>query len=72
MVPDRGDTNEIVFGANRAAANYPLAGFRACANLCNEPPVSCGRKGNAMTWTTPTLVEICIGLEINGYLPAEF
>ena len=27
---------------------------------------------NAMTWTAPTLVEICIGLEINGYLPAEF
>jgi coenzyme PQQ precursor peptide PqqA len=25
-----------------------------------------------MTWTTPILVEICIGLEINGYLPAEF
>jgi coenzyme PQQ precursor peptide PqqA len=25
-----------------------------------------------MTWTTPTLVEICVGLEINGYLPAEF
>jgi coenzyme PQQ precursor peptide PqqA len=25
-----------------------------------------------MVWTTPTLVEICIGLEINGYLPAEF
>jgi coenzyme PQQ precursor peptide PqqA len=25
-----------------------------------------------MEWTTPTLVEICIGLEINGYLPAEF
>jgi len=24
-----------------------------------------------MTWTTPILVEICIGLEINGYLPAE-
>jgi len=24
-----------------------------------------------MTWTTPTLVEICVGLEINGYLPAE-
>ena len=27
---------------------------------------------DAMAWTTPTLVEICIGLEINGYLPAEF
>jgi len=24
-----------------------------------------------MTWTTPVLVEICVGLEINGYLPAE-
>jgi coenzyme PQQ precursor peptide PqqA len=30
------------------------------------------RKEMIMTWTTPTLVEICIGLEINGYLPAEF
>jgi coenzyme PQQ precursor peptide PqqA len=29
-------------------------------------------RGNPMAWTTPTLVEICIGLEINGYLPAEF
>jgi coenzyme PQQ precursor peptide PqqA len=29
-------------------------------------------KGSTMAWTTPTLVEICIGLEINGYLPAEF
>jgi coenzyme PQQ precursor peptide PqqA len=28
--------------------------------------------GNIMSWSTPTLVEICIGLEINGYLPAEF
>jgi len=25
-----------------------------------------------MAWTIPKLVEICIGLEINGYLPAEF
>ena len=24
-----------------------------------------------MAWTTPVLVEICIGLEINGYLPAR-
>jgi coenzyme PQQ precursor peptide PqqA len=29
-------------------------------------------KGKTMTWTTPALIEICIGLEINGYLPAEF
>jgi coenzyme PQQ precursor peptide PqqA len=25
-----------------------------------------------MVWTTPTLIEICIGLEINGYLQPEF
>jgi coenzyme PQQ precursor peptide PqqA len=25
-----------------------------------------------MAWTTPVLIETCIGLEINGYLPAEF
>jgi len=25
-----------------------------------------------MAWNTPILVEICVGLEINGYLPAEF
>jgi hypothetical protein len=24
-----------------------------------------------MTWTAPTLVEICIGLNIDGYLPAD-
>jgi coenzyme PQQ precursor peptide PqqA len=30
------------------------------------------QRRNAMAWTTPTLVEICVGLEINGYLPAEF
>jgi coenzyme PQQ precursor peptide PqqA len=29
------------------------------------------RRNEAMAWTTPTLVEICVGLEINGYLPAE-
>jgi len=27
---------------------------------------------HANPWTTPTVVEICIGLEISGYLPAEF
>ncbi len=29
-------------------------------------------KETTMAWTTPILVEICIGLEINGNLPAEF
>jgi len=26
---------------------------------------------DVMAWTTPVLIEICIGLEINGYLPAD-
>jgi len=25
-----------------------------------------------MAWNTPVLVEICIGMEINAYAPAEF
>jgi coenzyme PQQ precursor peptide PqqA len=53
------------------------------ANVCF--PFGCGvqfygrgtvpdnTEGNMpMSWTTPTLVEVCVGLEINGYLPPEF
>jgi coenzyme PQQ precursor peptide PqqA len=39
-----------------------VTGFRRC--LQRGPKI--------MAWTTPILIEICIGLEINGYLPAEF
>jgi coenzyme PQQ precursor peptide PqqA len=28
------------------------------------------KKGDTMEWRTPVFVEICVGLEINGYLPA--
>jgi coenzyme PQQ precursor peptide PqqA len=41
-------------------------------NKSNDQEQRSRRGGPPMTWTTPTLVEICIGLEINGYLPAEF
>jgi len=42
------------------------------SGVSGEPTANCGKEeGRPMTWTTPTLVEICIGLEINGYLPAE-
>jgi coenzyme PQQ precursor peptide PqqA len=34
-------------------------------------PMNKNERETTMAWTTPTLVEICIGLEINGYLPAE-
>ena len=51
----------------------------ACADLKADLPLRghdlsplTRLKRNAMAWSTPTLVEICIGLEINGYLPPEF
>jgi coenzyme PQQ precursor peptide PqqA len=35
-------------------------------------PILCHTEGVvAMAWTRPKLREICIGMEINGYLPAE-
>jgi hypothetical protein len=48
-----------------------LAAFSPCGNLTGKPLVRMRLKGSAMAWTTPILVEFCIGLEINGYLPAE-
>src|SRR6266550_3603527 len=41
---------------------------RAKSNSFKQSPVVGTRKEESMAWTTPTLVEICIGLEINGYL----
>lgn len=29
------------------------------------------KKEANMAWTRPTIREICMGMEINGYLPAE-
>jgi coenzyme PQQ precursor peptide PqqA len=40
--------------------------------LCGRIAARANLMEKIMSWTTPTLVEICIGLEINGYLPAEF
>jgi coenzyme PQQ precursor peptide PqqA len=44
------------------------AGLARCSSRSSQVV---RRRNVAMAWTTPTLVEICIGLEINGYLPAE-
>jgi coenzyme PQQ precursor peptide PqqA len=35
-------------------------------------PIQDPKGRTMMAWTTPVLVEICVGLEINGYLPPEF
>ena len=50
-----------------------------CGNVSADiPRFSCpsalyqgSTKEDEMAWTTPVLVEICIGLEINGYMPAD-
>jgi hypothetical protein len=47
--------------------------FRPDALVFGQPvPTRRLQEETAMIWTSPVLVEICIGLEINGYLPAEF
>jgi len=50
----------------RYVALQPLAGG------CARKKAMRKQEETIMAWTTPTLIEICIGLEINGYLPAEF
>ena len=42
------------------------------ADRLGSQPLEQPKEETIMAWTTPTLVEICLGLEINGYLPAEF
>jgi coenzyme PQQ precursor peptide PqqA len=53
----------------------PCGTRRTCLTLtvAGKKPSSArsSAEETTMAWTTPTLVEICIGLEINGYLPAE-
>jgi coenzyme PQQ precursor peptide PqqA len=45
--------------------------MRACARTKADAGCRMLKRERLMAWTTPTLIEICIGLEINGYLPAE-
>lgn len=59
-------------------AETRLASGNECDLLCTRVAVAILTVGliwfweeRDMAWTTPTLVEICLGLEINGYLPAE-
>jgi coenzyme PQQ precursor peptide PqqA len=54
------------------ALRYGFANGPAVAGRLRDNDGRERKRRNAMAWTTPTLVEVCIGLEINGYLPAEF
>ena len=59
-------------GTYRTAAYLQNLVAQAKSASFKQSPAVGARKEESMAWTTPTLVEICIGLEINGYLPAEF
>jgi len=63
--------------ADLAALSATLRLAGRCASLLwskNHQGLDKAAQGEDMTmaWTSPTLVEICVGLEINGYLPAEY
>ena len=56
-----------MFGAD------PAERFRLSSVVGPRSTVGCdATRDHNMAWTTPVLIEICIGLEINGYLPPEF
>ena len=62
----RGALATRVYDADDRKEGFRLAGRNVNFDLMTN------REETIMAWTTPTLVEICVGLEINGYLPAEF
>ncbi len=69
--PSEGGTAEQrLLSKGTASINYRVNRGSATSIPGSAHRVS--KKEATMAWTTPTLVEICIGLEINGYLPAEF
>jgi coenzyme PQQ precursor peptide PqqA len=64
---------QVPSGAGSGRQSHtPLQRYFSALSWLRTAGKQCGRKGNTMAWNTPTLVEICVGLEINGYLPAEF
>ncbi|MGB8057648.1 MAG: pyrroloquinoline quinone precursor peptide PqqA, partial [Pseudolabrys sp.] len=56
----------------KAVARRWIANYFGFERLARRALVLMVREGGTMVWTTPTLIEICIGLEINGYLSPEF
>ena len=55
----------------RGAPCNPFLSVYVVGNVAVRGYDSRKTEDGPMAWTTPVLVEICIGLEINGYLPAE-
>jgi len=66
-------TRHIVYCNSTYRALPGLQNFRRRFDwIVGDAHIMCAARRPLMTWTTPVLVEICLGLEISGYLPAEF
>jgi coenzyme PQQ precursor peptide PqqA len=61
----------VLDGAN-LLRNGPCTAWQVHLIYVHRSKAANHKRRNTMAWTTPVLIEICIGLEINGYLPAEF
>jgi len=57
---------------SKGLLQFTMPLLEAARSVFLDSSLAYEKKETTMAWTTPTLVEICIGLEINGYLPAEF
>ena len=57
---------------SKGLLQFTIRLLEAARSVFLDSSLAYEKKETTMAWTTPTLVEICIGLEINGYLPAEF
>jgi coenzyme PQQ precursor peptide PqqA len=52
--------------ACQQATKVLLPGMNWCGSVIRQL-----HKENIMKWSTPKVIEICIGMEINDYFPAE-
>ena len=66
MLPELAHFKSKIRNPNGAPRSSSLAVRCSFGSTIFQSP-----KENTMAWTTPVLVEICIGLEINGYMPAD-
>ena len=71
-ISTRSNRRTTLAGADPAAVQLGCATTGTCSHGRKADCKTSKYEEMTMAWTTPTLVEICIGLEINGYLPAEF
>jgi coenzyme PQQ precursor peptide PqqA len=74
----RGAELRRAHGYDRQPASSNLLGGAKAQNLQSRNKAGRGARfrvptgGNTMAWTTPVIVEVCVGMEITSYESAEF